>query len=577
MRLNISARTRWLCGVALVSALALGVTGCPPTDNTQDPPTVTGPQGPQGEQGAQGEQGPQGEQGAQGATGATGSRGATGATGATGAAGSTGATGAAGAAGASGATGPQGPAGQDGQDGADGQNGANGQDGADGQDGQDFTRPDGTPLIEAVEDVSGGLLVVGDRVRVTGSSLDTVDLVLVGDVPSPIISQSANELEFQTPAGAKNGANEVRLIDFDGDTGFVESLAAINVHRLAVMMGAAADRIIVVDTQTHTVVGGVSRRISNDPTQITLTPYGIGFANEGALAIVPTGDGSVTWIDLVSISGSAAAGDGSLILDPMNGDDPNLMTSISVGVSRDNSLAVVTDDQQDRLYSLAITETLPPFADPLSVVDHLDVPAFSGPRCPVFTSDNALVVNFSLSNEIAVVERNGFALTFDPNNTMASGLTPGDSVFIPAKSTLITNSQDDGMLRALLVSNVTLSSALNVSANVAATIGSFAVSRSGDFAFTAPANGRNIGAIRITDTAITKITDAGRVVGNQMRSMAIDPVDGRFIYVGLLVSPTNDFLEIFEITNGATLTRVETHGLQGNADLAQLLGIGIQP
>ena len=93
-----------------------------PPEETEEPPSMVGPQGEQGErglQGPQGDQGPEGPQGDQGDTGPQGDQGDTGAQGPQGDAGARGAAGADGAAGAVGEAGAQGAAGAAGAAGDD--------------------------------------------------------------------------------------------------------------------------------------------------------------------------------------------------------------------------------------------------------------------------------------------------------------------------------------------------------------------------------------------------------------------------------------------------------------------------
>ena len=219
-------------GVAVL-CLSLLIGGCP----------FRGPQGPEGPQGPQGEQGIQGPAGESGQDGLD-------------------APAVPGPKGDDGDDGDRGPRGRKGDDGDDGDKGDKGDEGDkgdkgdkgdQGDPGQDFEPPAGTPTVETISDATGDPLVVGDLLDLTGLSLDGVDVVLVGDQVAPILSQDPGELRIQIPAGVAAGANTIRLINFTSDTGFVESLAAVNVHRLAVLLGAQAHMIVVRDLGLCTV------------------------------------------------------------------------------------------------------------------------------------------------------------------------------------------------------------------------------------------------------------------------------------------------------------------------------------
>ena len=533
--------------IGLTICLSLITTGC----------FFVGETGPQGEPGAQGEAGVAGEDGTseQGAPGVPGEQG------------------------------EQGESGLDGQSGVDGQNGLNGDDGLpgqDGDDGEDLTHPAGTPIVESLADVTGGLLVVGDLLDITGQDLATVDTVLCGDYSAPILEQTDETLRIQIPAQVPNGLNTLRLINLDADTGFVESVAAVKVHRLALFMGAMNDKIVIVDTTDHSILARVERTIAVMPNEGIEPPYQIAFANHGSLALIPTGDGEVSWIDLTSVGS-----DDSVV--PINGvvplydendvNDSTQMTTIGVTVSPDSTLAVVADEMREQLWALTIDEAFPPYAAPLSLATGtpLDMNIDTGPRYPTFVGENTLVVPCKISDELAIIRRDLDTLfTTDP--PVAVGGRPMQAAFIPSRAALLTATRDidptTNKLSSFLVGGAAVSNPLNVELTID-NLYTFAISPDGGFAYIIVLNSDVIGSVLLTDTALVNIADSGDTLSSmQARSMAVDPVAGEFLYVGM---NAGDFVDVFKIESGGTLLREPAPPLQGDTDLARCYGIGIQP
>lgn len=556
---------RWLlmrCFPLATLCMALMLSGC----------VFEGPPGPQGEQGIQGEQGPAGPLGDVGDDGARG------------------------APGAPGEKGDPGDPGAQGDQGDPGLQGDKGDQGDPGPEGPPGEPPEGTPIVDSLADATGGLLVVGDLVDITGSALAGVDVVLVDEQVAPVLSQSENSMRIQIPAGIPNGANTVRLINFTSDTGFTEALAAVRVHRLAVFMGSLNDKIVIVDTTDHSVVARIDRDIATlpgDPDRVD-PPYTIGFANDGSLALVPTGHDQLAWIDLTTV------GEDPNVI-PVNGivelnddpNDPSVRTTIGVSVSPDSLMAVVADEAREPgglLWALSIDERFPPYDDPnvppISAIGApLVTPVNSAPRSPAFLSDIAVVVAYKGLDELAVFERDVVANTLsDPGITVPTATWPTDVRFIPQRATLVSAARgfdpNDAELEAFVVGGTTISNPLDVHL-VMEELVTFAVGPSGTFAYTVSLNSDLVTAVLVADTALAEIAvsvDASS--SHQPRTIAVEPVTGKFLYIGQVKDPgePDDFVvEIFDITAGSTLTRRATHPLQDDADLERCFGIGFQP
>ncbi len=524
------------CGIAAIGFAALG--GCP----IQGPPGPAGPPGPPGEPGASGQavRGPQGPQGPQG---------------------------------------PAGPKGEPGPVGPQGPQGEPGPPGPPGPAGQDFQPPAGTPIVETVQDATGGILVVGDLLTMQGTGLDSVDVVLIGGQVAPVVAQSATELTVQVPAATPAGTHPVQLVNFASDAGLADAPVAVKVHRLAVLLGTQAGKIVVVDTTDHTIRATIDATIAWQPAELAFPPYRIGFANEGSLAIVPTGDGEVTWIDLTKITADPSAPDaaGTLALyDPNMSNDPTQMTTIGVAVSPDQSLAVVADETREQLWALSIVEATPPYANPLAISGApLSLGPNRGPRDPAFIRDDVLVVAESLAGDLRVVTRDGGVLA-DSGLTTATDATPLTIRYDVADATLLAISLGvSSSLRAYTAGGTTVADLFGAAADFADPVLTFDLNPAGTFAYVVPLNGDRLRVVRTTPTALAELALARDAAsGVQMRAIAVDPADGAFAYVGLA---DGDGVDVYVIERDGTLRRIEAPGLSGQTAVARCLGIGIQP
>ncbi|MCH8333096.1 hypothetical protein IIC65_04125, partial [Candidatus Sumerlaeota bacterium] len=414
-----------------------------------------------------------------------------------------------------------------------------------------------SPLIDSLTDATGGLLVVGDIVDINGSNLDTVDAAFVGDLPAPILSQSASQMRIQIPQGVRNGVNSVRLVDLDGDTGFSAS-AAVRVHRLAIFIGQARGQIVIVDTTDNSIVTTISQTISS-----ANWPYCVAFANNGSLAFVPTGTGVNIFIDMTAdppTSGSVR--DGSQIM--------------GYAVSPDNLLVAAADRSGGAIRTLEILEFEPPYADPVTIGRSLI--GFSRPRCPVFLNNEFLAVALEGRDEIAVLERGSDRFTDLDFIRYDTGLDrPSQLRLDPRRATLFAFGLG-GRLASFRVSEESLG--LVGSRSTFGAI-AFDLSPSGDFAYVADDSLNLIMPVWIGAGSLSRIAsprirfeESGDPSGFIINTIAVDPVEGAYAYLGL---DDGDFVDVFDIINGATFVRRAESRLGGQRDLDNCRGIGIQP
>jgi len=427
--------------------------------------------------------------------------------------------------------------------------------------------------------------VVGDLLRIEGADLDGVDVVLVGEQAAPVLEQTAGELLIQIPAGVPNGANTLRLINFTSDLGFTEALTAVNVHRLAVLMGSLNDKIVIVDTTDHSVVARIDRTIATLPGELPNPPYRLAFANNGSLALVPTGDGELTWIDLTTVGpdDSVVPVNGIVDLHPGEDNDPAAMTTIGVAISPDDELAVVADEMREQLWALTVDEEFPPYANPLSLADGtpLATGLKTGPRCPEFISDSVLVVAYHTADELTLIVRDPLTNQLsDPGISTPAGAGPADLSFLPGRACVLSASRFDTTLAAFLVGGTSIGNPLNVTLPVDNLL-SLAVDPGGSFAYTISLNEATVRTILVADTALAHVADAvDPLARDQARVIAVEPVSGEFMYIGFSVQPPNDqadLIDILDISNGATLTQHADLPLEDDPDLARCFGIGFQP
>jgi hypothetical protein len=422
--------------------------------------------------------------------------------------------------------------------------------------------------VVELADMTEGLLVVGDLVKATGQDLDQIEVVFVGDEEAPIVSQSATELVFQVPSGVQNGTNLVSIVNLSSATGAAEIVGGVNVHRLAAFLAQEQSKIVIVDTSNQSVVKTIATSLSKNA--LSSAPFCPAFANNGSLLIAPdggtnAGDGSVTWVDLTHkdfVSGtvivSAGAGDTGIV---------------SVAVSPDNNIAAVVDDQRELIHTLQINSDFPPYASPLSAGSTFNAPVNSGPHCGTFATNESLVVAYSLSDQLAVLKRTGTTLA--PMTTIASGQGPTQVKAIPSRSMVLSAETINPFLRGFLIGGFVLNSPAGDALPLTSVL-AFDTSPNGQFAYTIPATGTpRVEAILVADVSLASIASSvDQASGNLMRSVAVEPVHGSFLYVGL---SDGDFVDIFDITAGGTLTRRLLNPLAGNADLERSVGIGIQP
>lgn len=232
----------------------------------------------------------------------------------------------------------------------------------------------GSSTSPVVEDVTGGLLVVGDLARIKGSGLSNAT-VKVSGCDAPIKSQSSSEIVFQIPSGVREGLNDVLVRTPSG----VTAMSVVDVHRLVLILVPSVNRIYIMDPRDGTIVANFITKVSLSETQATQ----IGFGSQGALALIPGETGGIEAIDLTANPPVSCAQKSS-----------GFSKVSGVAVSPDGKVAIGCDYGSSKIMALALAEIVPPFSKDIFGSTHeLARPGtFNTPYSAVFVGDNQLIV-----------------------------------------------------------------------------------------------------------------------------------------------------------------------------------------
>jgi hypothetical protein len=416
--------------------------------------------------------------------------------------------------------------------------------------------------ITATVDATGGLLVVGDLLDIKGTGLALVTRVLVDEKRARIISRTATNLRIQIPQGVPTGQDTLTL-DYTKTDGSTDQVSdTIDVHRLVVFIGTQNDKIVVADTTNQSVL--ITFDVMTNGQDYPLVPT---TANNGSLALIATGTGLLYWIDLTATPpwiGSLDLGAAQLL---------------GVAVAPAQDLAAVYDlgggaPEAGAIYTVTVDEDLPPYAVPIALGGApLSLPR---PHGLAFINLGFLGVALEDLNELAIVQRIGNTLT-DTLTRVDQGsiVSPTMVRLVPDGTKLLVPSWTDGQVRLYDVLPGTVS--FDDSIQLASMKQALAVDvhPTGAFAYVIDYSNSLIVPIGISGRTLIELLPGPAPSSPILRSLAVDPVEGKYLYVG---KDTNSFLDIYTITNGSTLAlRPPTSLIEGDADLAVTKGIVIQP
>ncbi len=536
-----------VCSLSLLMlALTVNLGGCPQPDQGElDPPDPAegpaGPVGPEGPQGEQGFRGPPGEQGERG---------------------------------------PQGEQGEQGEQ---------GQRGPEGPPGENLTLPAGTPVVDTVS--HDGFLVPGDIVDLEGTDLN-VDEVMVGNHTARIVDATDTKLTMQIPAGVPAGRNTVRLLKYTTESQVLRDEVSIEVHRLAIFLAEGAstdpddDFITIVDTADQTILGQIARNVGRD--QGGLVPYNATFANHGSLALVPTGDGEVTWIDMTSVitgdpTDEPTNGTVKLYDEGGESNDAAAMTVSGVAVSPDGTVAVAVDELRQQFWTIEITGDTPPYTtapvNEAPAAPALTIAGTSAPRCPAFVDSDTLVAPYydAVTGLLAVLTLDTGTLTLSEADTVDTGAPLlAQAAYLGDRAQVLTATRTNNAMATSLIGGTTVTSLASVDTLMtdgAAILLAFDTDPTDRFSYAIAINSSVVTSVFMGDAVLAKITENDVLSSTNPQAIAVDPVAGAYLYVGLR---DGDFVDIVDV-DGGTLTPRATNPLAGNTAFERCVGIAIQP
>lgn len=419
--------------------------------------------------------------------------------------------------------------------------------------------PSGNPTVNAVTDVTGGLTVIGDRLRIEGEDLADA-VVTIGGMEAPIKSVSESELICQVPAGLASGLQPVAVAPA-ATGGASLTVAHVNVHRLLVWVSpGSGTQIFVIDSQNGQIIGSVNPGFTISSGVI---PLQIAFANEGSVVIVPQGgSGLIRAIDLTANPpqpiGSSYYNTGAT-------------QATAVAVSPDSLTAIVSDSAGNRLRTFPIEESFPPYSDSFyGSVFNVTVPSgFSTPIGSGFLGDSVFVVCGQGSDELIAYQRPPGVTQFtftslsDPDrlNRVTTPNSPfGLRVAHDGTHLLINANAQNGLATRLTApEGFSSSSAAALSGNQAYVT---AIAPNDKTLYVADLNTDRIITYHLDGTTLTRLgVFEGPADGRSFEIAAVEPVAGDTVVVG---------------TNGGTVEYYRATGpalaFLGNISLGQSRG-----
>lgn len=291
----------------------------------------------------------------------------------------------------------------------------------------------GTPVVADVVDVTGGVIVVGDLLRISGSSLDQA-AVTIGGRPARIKSQSSTEIVCQVPTGLAMGLQPVALVESNAGIAS-RTVAHIDLHRLLVVIspGDSTDYIAVIDAKTNQILAQLSATIA-----FSSVPLQIGFGHDGALCLVPNNSSSTVYaIDLTA--------NPPRIADQINLSGITVARGVDISPAHDEF--VVCDSGGNNLRMVPLNETFPPYSSGLMVGAGSNVPSLAsgfGPRaCKYLGEDTLLALGQGLgqlrtfTRDLVIGEFRNPDVPSGFTNFLNTGINPSSMVLTADKTRVL--------------------------------------------------------------------------------------------------------------------------------------------
>jgi hypothetical protein len=267
----------------------------------------------------------------------------------------------------------------------------------------------GAPQVSSITDLTGGVVVVGDVLRLAGT-FPAAAVVTIGGQRAPIKSQTPAQIDCQVPAGIPPGLNEVTVVADSAGTAAV-TVGQVFVHRYLVWVAAnAANSVIIVDPARPATPANNQIVAQINPgftiSIASVPPVQLGFVNQGSVVLVPS-NGTDRRIRAIDLTANPPALIGTTTFDTLAN------PARAVAGSPDGQIAVVSDPSIEGLRIVRINEAYPPYTNGFfGAVTSFDLDVqnglsgFADPRGLVFVNDTMLLVCGEGSNEVIAVRRN---------------------------------------------------------------------------------------------------------------------------------------------------------------------------
>ncbi|MEN6626196.1 MAG: hypothetical protein ABFD69_08235 [Candidatus Sumerlaeia bacterium] len=249
----------------------------------------------------------------------------------------------------------------------------------------------GSPMVSAIDDVTGGRTVPGDLLRLAGSGLEAAR-VEIGGREAPVKSRAAGEIVCQVPSGLPAGPNWIAVAAGPGAAP-ARLAGSIDLTRYLVAVSAAHNSIWILDPH----------RLDSDSTPaVTRIPLAFGseaphiqpaFAHNGALMLLPDNDSNKVFAIDMTRNPPAP-------IDPAGFAVGGVGKAIAVEAAPRGDLAIVADHGGNAIRAVKIIQSFPPYTtQSLVLANETDeayqpppLPAGFGPRAVRFFGDGLFLV-----------------------------------------------------------------------------------------------------------------------------------------------------------------------------------------
>ena len=414
----------------------------------------------------------------------------------------------------------------------------------------------GTPLVTKVSDATGGILVVGDLLKIEGSGLIDA-LVSIGGRTSRVKSRSDSQIICQIPEGTPMGLNPVTVAESASSFSSV-TVATVNVHRLLVWVTAGINpSISIFDAMTLTKIADITTPSSIIGTDSQIPSLQMDFANEGSLALIPSNNNTGQFFAIDLTANPISSGVQTFYT------GANKITAIAV--SPDDRVAVLSDYRNSRMRTILINQNFPPYTSTVFNSVTGDLPpadkVYSSPRASTFVGDGMFIFCSSGTNELLAYRRVPGTDTFsfyrlndtrhiNVINRVILGALPFALRLTPDRTRLLVTTLSADNLVYLYIGPEGFGVNLIGSANAGSGAMQVAVAPRDGTVFVADVAQDLLHTMHISGDQITLVGDSEGPASTSVNDVlaAIEPVEGNLVAIGM----DNSTVQFFQRT-GASL------------------------